>query len=166
MISYSISFINDYTGFASGLGGIKKSTNSGENWVSEYASSGKTFYSLFIVNENNIWCAGSGGVIVAKRLPTGISGTFTEINEYKLYENYPNPFNPTTKIKFDVVKSGTVRIMVYDITGREIQTLVNERLQPGTYETTFDGSQLTSGVYFYRMVTDGYSETKRMILVK
>jgi hypothetical protein len=90
-----------------------------------------------------------------------------------LFQNYPNPFNPTTKIKFNVPKSDNVKIIIYDITGREVQTLVNEKLQPGTYETTFDGSQLTSSVYFYRMVirhsgssTDGYSETKKMLLVK
>jgi hypothetical protein len=55
---------------------------------------------------------------------------------------------------------------VYDIQGREVQTLVNERLKPGTYEATFDGSQLTSGVYFYKLITDGFSETKKMLLIK
>ena len=87
-------------------------------------------------------------------------------NNYSLSQNYPNPFNPTTRIKFDVSKSNNVKIIVYDITGREVQTLVNEKLQSGTYETTFDGSQLTSGVYFYRMISDQYSETKKMLLIK
>ena len=84
----------------------------------------------------------------------------------KLSQNYPNPFNPNTKIKFDVTKSSSVKIVVYDVSGREVQTLVNERLNPGTFETTFDGSQFTSGVYFYKMVTEGYSETRKMLLIK
>ena len=61
---------------------------------------------------------------------------------------------------------GMLRIVVYDIQGREVQTLVNERLQAGTYGVTFDGSRLTSGVYFYRLITEGFTETKRMILIK
>jgi photosystem II stability/assembly factor-like uncharacterized protein len=166
MTSYSISFINDYTGFASGIGGIKKSINSGENWSSEYSSSGTTFYSLFIFNENNMWCAGSNGVIVAKRLANGISSTVILINKNNLYDNYPNPFNPSTKIKFDVVKSGNVKIIVYDIIGREVKTLVNEKLSPGTYETTFDAAGLSSGIYFYKLTTDGFSQTKKMLFLK
>ncbi len=100
-----------------------------------------------------------------------VSNITTEVPaKYNLMQNYPNPFNPVTKIKFDVPNvqqaSLLVALKIYDITGREIQTLVNERLQPGTYETTFDGSMLNSGVYFYKLITDGYTETKKMILIK
>jgi len=103
-------------------------------------------------------------------------------DNYVLYQNYPNPFNPTTKIRFDVVNGfpiGTFKseplhgfgndkvvIKVYDIMGREVQTLVNERLNPGTYEVTFGGGMLNSGVYFYKLTADGYSETKKMLLIK
>jgi len=87
-------------------------------------------------------------------------------NSFSLMQNYPNPFNPKTKIKFDVVRLGEVKIIVYDVTGREIQTLVNESLKPGTYETSFDGSTLNSGVYFYKLITDGFTETKKMLLIK
>jgi hypothetical protein len=97
-----------------------------------------------------------------------------------LINNYPNPFNPSTKIKFsvpqvrllfggsspNVVGVDLVQLKVYDIMGREVQTLVNEKLNPGTYEVTFDGSALTSGVYFYRLFVNGFSETKKMLLVK
>jgi hypothetical protein len=62
--------------------------------------------------------------------------------------------------------SGNVKIVVYDVQGREMQTLVNEKLNAGTYEVKFDGSMLTSGVYFYRMVTEGFAETKRMLMIK
>jgi hypothetical protein len=85
---------------------------------------------------------------------------------YALYQNYPNPFNPTTTIRFALSKTSFVKLVVVDVLGREIQTLVNESFQPGTYEASFDGSQLTSGVYFYKLVTDEFNETKRMVLVK
>ena len=85
---------------------------------------------------------------------------------YKLYTNFPNPFNPQTKIKFDIPKASTVKIVVYDVMGREVQTLVNESLKPGTYEASFDGSQLTSGVYFYKISAGDFSETKKMLIVK
>lgn len=87
-------------------------------------------------------------------------------DEFKLYNNYPNPFNPVTKIKFDVASVGDVKMVVYDIMGREVQTLVNERLHPGTYEATFDGSQLTSGVYFYKIQAGDFMDTKRMLMIK
>lgn len=94
--------------------------------------------------------------------------------EYSLKQNYPNPFNPVTKIKFDIpslsfpnVSIGNpVILKVYDIAGREVQTLVNESLKPGTYEATFDGSKLNSGVYFYKMTAGNYSETKKMLFIK
>jgi len=87
-------------------------------------------------------------------------------SEFSLSQNYPNPFNPRTVISFQLPTVSDVMLKVYDATGKEIATLVNERLQPGTYETTFDGSGLNSGVYFYKLTTDGFSETKRMILLK
>ena len=69
-------------------------------------------------------------------------------------------------VQFSMCNAGNVKLVVYDIQGREVQTLVNERLQPGTYEARFDGSSLNSGVYFYKLTTDGFTETKRMILIK
>lgn len=85
---------------------------------------------------------------------------------FKLNQNYPNPFNPTTKINFSVAKTSFVKIVVYDVTGREVQTLINDRFQQGTYTATFDGSLLNSGVYYYRLITAGHSETKKMVLLK
>jgi len=85
---------------------------------------------------------------------------------FTLKQNYPNPFNPTTNIKFSVAKSSDVKLVVLDVLGREIQTLVNEKIQQGTHEATFDGSMLNSGVYFYKLTANGYSETKKMLLIK
>ena len=86
--------------------------------------------------------------------------------EFKLYNSYPNPFNPSTKIKFDIPKSSYVKLIIYDVLGREITTLVDEKLNAGRYDVNWDGSSYPSGVYFYRLVTDEYVNVKRMVLLK
>lgn len=86
--------------------------------------------------------------------------------EYRLEQNYPNPFNPATKIKFAIPAGEFVRIIIYDILGNEITTLVNEIKQPGTYEVEFDGSALPSGIYYYRIYSGQFSDTKKMVLIK
>ena len=83
-----------------------------------------------------------------------------------LEQNYPNPFSKETIIKFKVANPGEVKIVVYNITGREVQTLLNESLEPGIHAVSFDGSSEKSGVYFYKIISGDYSETRRMILKK
>jgi hypothetical protein len=87
-------------------------------------------------------------------------------NDFSLSQNYPNPFNPTTHFEFQIADFGLVRLTVYDLLGKEIQTLVNEQFSPGTYEVDFDGSSLPSGVYYYKLETDSFTETKKMVLIK
>ncbi len=99
---------------------------------------------------------------------------FTEIPEkYSLGQNYPNPFNPITSIKFNVARMDSdlrrndrVTLKVFDLLGKEVKTLVNEVLQPGTYSVRFDAGDLPSGVYFYRLTAGDFSETKKLILLK
>ncbi len=86
--------------------------------------------------------------------------------EYALSQNYPNPFNPTTKINFALPKSGLVTMKVYDILGKEVATLVNEVKNAGSYTVDFNASSLTSGVYFYKVSVNGFSEVKKMLLLK
>lgn len=86
--------------------------------------------------------------------------------KFKLYQNYPNPFNPVTRIKFDLPKGNNVKIVLYDNIGRELKTILNEYRNAGTYEINFDGSKLSTGVYFYRLISGSVSETKKMILTK
>jgi hypothetical protein len=87
-------------------------------------------------------------------------------NNYLLSQNYPNPFNPNTKFKIQIAKVSNVKVVVYDVLGKEIAILVNEQLKPGSYEVEWDGSNYPSGVYFYKLITDSFSETKRMVLIK
>ena len=85
---------------------------------------------------------------------------------FKLFQNYPNPFNPTTKINYQVPQTAFVTLKVYDLLGREVATLVNEEKSAGSYEVEFDGSNLSSGIYFYKLQTENYSSVKKMILLK
>lgn len=87
-------------------------------------------------------------------------------DNYKLYQNYPNPFNPVTKIKFTIPASSNVEVKIFDILGKDIKTLLNEYKQPGAYEINFNASNLPSGVYFYRIISGSYSETKKMLLLR
>ncbi len=87
--------------------------------------------------------------------------------EFTLYQNYPNPFNPATTIKYTVRTSSIIKLLVYDILGREVYEIVNEKQKPGTYALTFDGSNLSSGVFFYRLTSDGVTvNTKKMVFLK
>lgn len=85
---------------------------------------------------------------------------------YKLYQNYPNPFNPVTNIKFDIPKSSPVKIVIYDIIGREVKTLVNEFKNAGAYEMNFDASNIASGTYIYRIEAGDFVDVKKMVLIK
>ncbi len=109
----------------------------------------------------------SPNLIKIRRIPVGINQISSLIpGEFELYNNYPNPFNPGTTIKFDIAKSQFVKLAVYNMLGEQVSSLVNQNLTPGSYSVTFDASSLSSGMYFYRIESPGYSETKRMVLVK
>jgi hypothetical protein len=83
-----------------------------------------------------------------------------------LHQNYPNPFNPITTIKYELPKSSEVRLSVYDILGREVSVLINERRDAGVHEVKFEGSGLSSGVYFYRLTVGSYTQTRKLVLVR
>jgi hypothetical protein len=107
------------------------------------------------------------GILYGDTSLTGINIISTEVpDRFSLYQNYPNPFNPNTNIKFQIAKNGYAVLRVFDIRGREVTTLVNEQLNPGTYEVEWDASKYSSGVYLYRMTAGEYSATKRMLLMK
>jgi hypothetical protein len=85
---------------------------------------------------------------------------------YKLEQNYPNPFNPETKIRFSIKQSGFTSLKVYDVMGREVADLLSQELEPGTYEKQFNASALSSGIYFYKLTSGSYTETRKMNLLK
>ena len=98
---------------------------------------------------------------------TGVTPiSMTIPDEYSLSQNYPNPFNPTTKINFALPKQGFVTLKIYDVLGREVRTLVNEVKSAGQYSVDFNASEFASGVYFYKLETNGFNDVKRMMLIK
>jgi hypothetical protein len=93
--------------------------------------------------------------------------SFEEVpTEYALYQNYPNPFNPSTTIEFDIPEKTNVKIIIYDILGREIETLIDKELEPGKYKLNFTSTNLPSGVYFYTLKTPKFTKTNKMLLIK
>ena len=117
---------------------------------------------------NTVEGIGGGGLFAY----SGCSGTLTGVgnNEsqltYNLSQNYPNPFNPVTKISYSLPKSGIITLKVYDILGKEVATLVNELKNAGNYSVDFNASSFPSGIYFYKLESNGFNDVKKMILVK
>jgi photosystem II stability/assembly factor-like uncharacterized protein len=172
----NIRFANEFTGWF--LGTERNSPYSGRLYVTN--NGGSSFQQMmslmsfnvkgysFVDALNGFVCGDSGKVL--KTTNGGL--TFISQNtgftpdRFSISQNYPNPFNPVTNIKFDIPKSGFVNITVYDLLGREVTKLVNERMQPGSYNVDWDASNYPSGVYFYKLESGDFSESRRMVLLK
>ena len=98
-------------------------------------------------------------------LPAGVNDKNIPFT-YSLSQNFPNPFNPTTTIRYQLPESGKVSLIIYDILGREVKTLVNEFKINGKYEVSFNASSLASGVYLYRLIVNYYVDVKKMLMIK
>jgi photosystem II stability/assembly factor-like uncharacterized protein len=156
-----------------GLGsneGILKSTDDGSSWVGQPITIGQPLHGISFFDENISVAVGDSGVILATRnggvTPVEVAKGGELLMRMKLEQNYPNPFNPTTTIKYELPRASEVALSVYDMLGRQVSVLVNERKAPGSYSVTFDGSYLSSGVYFYRIVAGSFTETKRLLLIR
>ncbi|RKY96882.1 MAG: hypothetical protein DRQ13_05440 [Ignavibacteriae bacterium] len=151
------------------------------NIFTQYTPANSGLYSthirdIQIDDANNKWIIHPDAISVFNE--DGITSTTEELqlpNTFKLHQNYPNPFNPSTKIKFtipqSVIASETkqshlVMLKVYDVLGNEITTLVSEEKPAGSYKVEFDGGNLTSGIYFYKLRAGNFVETKKMVLIK
>ena len=100
-------------------------------------------------------------------IDVGISNFNSQIpDKFSLYQNYPNPFNPVTNIKFDIAKSTNTSIVIYDMLGKEISSLVNQVLAPGSYQYSFNAASFPSGIYYYRIKTNEFTDIRKMILLK
>ena len=172
------SFANSagYVWYASGTG-ICYSTDQGANFTLQHSSPDNSDYthmsftlSLSDVNLTTItgWGISDNGVISKySQANIGIHQISTEIpNGYILEQNYPNPFNPATKIRFSIPFSGYIALNAYDILGRLVKNIFKGNLKPGNYETDFDASELSSGLYFYKLESEKFTEVKKMIVVK
>lgn len=176
---WSINFLNESTGYMLAEdypnSYLAKTTNSGLNWSMHLINSTQYFSKLFFISENTGWIVGDSGTILKTTNggnTIGIQQISTEIpKSFSLHQNYPNPFNPATKIRFEIPYTGDaymrpIKITVFDILGKEVTVLVNEELKPGVYEVDFDGSNLPSGIYYYRLSAGSFTQTKKMVLIK
>ena len=119
------------------------------------------------INDSIVVHAGDTTANLNLRILTDVKQGNTNIPQnYSLLQNYPNPFNPSTYIKYQLAKSGFVSLKIYDILGNEVRTLVNETKNAGSYKVKFDGSDLSSGIYFYQLKTNNYTATKKLMLLK
>jgi len=166
----SVYFVNSLTGWIAGNGGVMiKTINGGLNWSAQNITNNHLF-SVYFADQNTGWTIGPFGTILKTTNggnPTSITPLQNEIpGGYKLYQNYPNPFNPSTTIKFEIQKRSFVSLIIYNEIGEKVSTLLNSDANAGVYEIFFNGSDLSSGVYFYRLVADHLVEVKRFVIIR
>lgn len=147
-------------------GAIMYTSNGGTNWVIQN-NTNTWFDCLWTYNDYIVYCGAGGGIIWYHGIPSGIKKVNDKIpGEYSLSQNYPNPFNPNTNIKWSIPKTCNVKLVIYDLQGKEITVLVDKRMQAGNHEVNFYASDLPSGAFIYKLITDEYTESKKMVLLK
>jgi photosystem II stability/assembly factor-like uncharacterized protein len=145
----------------------------GGSWETQSLPAQSNVHGIDFIDENTGWCVGMNNISIPRIFKTTTSG-LTFINgdssiapaDYYLEQNYPNPFNPSTKINYELPVSGFVTLKIYDALGIEIATLVNQKQNAGSYDIDFNASKLSSGVYFYKLTSGEFTETRSMLLVK
>lgn len=171
---HSVDFVTSNIGYCVGEDGlILKTTTSGLGWDNQSGSS-VTLRSVHFTDSINGYAAGDMGKIIKTTngglSAIGVPGVFTP-DKFLLYQNYPNPFNPVTVIRYSIQsevrgQTSDVKLLIYDNLGKEVATLVNQRQYSGDYLVTFDGSNLSGGIYYYRINAGDFSEVRKMLLLK
>lgn len=167
-------FPDSLNGYVIGQGGIiYKTVNGGTTWYTQSSGTTSSLSLLFFVNSQTGYISGGNSSIrfILKTTdgggPVSIQPISSEIPaNFSLSQNYPNPFNPSTNINFQMSKTNHVKLSVFDLLGREAAVLVNEELSPGEYNVDFDGANYPSGIYYYRLQTGDFTETRKMVLIK
>lgn len=175
---YSIFFVNTNTGYAvggtlvvyNGAQVILKTTNGGTNWFTQQGVPPHGLLNVFFLNPATGWAVGDSGRVIKTTDGGGLVGVQPISNklpgEFILHQNFPNPFNPSTSIRYDLSKGSLVKIIIIDVLGRVVKTLVNDQQKPGAYEVKFDGSEFASGIYYYEMESESFTQTRKMVLIK
>jgi photosystem II stability/assembly factor-like uncharacterized protein len=182
---WQVRFMSSSAGYIPGFcSQILRTSDGGANWCYQTSPVNTDMAACFFTSNDTGYMVSSAPQLGLKGyilrttngggncMPIGIENISNEIPaQFHLYQNYPNPFNPATKIKFSLPlpsKGGVheVKLIIYDILGKEVATLVNEELKPGTYEVEWNASNYPSGVYYYSLQADEYKETKKMVVIK
>jgi hypothetical protein len=155
---------------------IKYSPSGEQLWVIKTSQSwDEVPVKIAVDSLGNVYVAGNDGnyLTIKYNQVVGIKPILNEIsNNYKLYQNFPNPFNTSTNIRFDIAKAGNVKLTIYDVTGRMVKVITDSKFEAGSHMVEFNGDNFTSGIYFYKLVvdsyveTEGFIETKKMMLIK
>jgi len=168
---YAVDFINALTGLAVGKNGIiLKTFDGGASWVVEASGTNVLLYSVDFVNETTAWAVGAGGTIL-QASPFTVSveekhQSDSTPKQFVLEQNYPNPFNPSTTIGFSLPRSSLVTLKIYNVNGEEVAILLAKQLPAGRHQMQWNASNLASGVYFYRLQTDDFVATRKLILLR
>jgi subtilisin-like proprotein convertase family protein len=136
------------------------------NYFNNLQMAGKWVLFIYDLNTGNQGTLLSWCLSIKYVTSVGVKEKNQVVKNYKLYQNYPNPFNGRTVIGYSLLKNSNVTLKIYDVLGREVNTLVNENLKTGQYEVSFDGNDFPSGIYFYKITAGDFTDTKRMILIK
>ena len=156
--------------FAGTDSGIFLSTNNGETWGSVTTGLKNVGVQSLAVSESNIFAGTAGSGVWIRPLAELVTGVkkIGTINPkmFSLSQNYPNPFNPTTIIEYDLPKAEYVKIVVFDVLGKQVKTLVDEEKSGGSYKVEFNAKDLSSGVYFYQIQSKEFIQTKKFLLIK
>jgi Secretion system C-terminal sorting domain len=161
--------INDSNIFASSEGGVFLSTNEGGQWRQNNSGLLDTNVSSLVVNGDNLFAGTQDRGVWRRPLSemTPVKGSKPALPiKFSLLQNYPNPFNPTTAISYSLPMNALVTLKIYDILGRDVKTLVNERQDEGSHSVIFNAKDLSSGVYFYRLTAGSFIGTKKLMLIK
>lgn len=167
---WGMSFVNADTGYCcTSTGKVLKTTNGGENWGEQNTPLTENLYEIHFPSAMTGYVASWSGKIL--KTTNGGLTYLTKLNEpivknYSLEQNYPNPFNSSTKIMFSLPENGYVRLEVCDISGKNMETLINSYLAAGKYQIYFNAENLSSGVYYYRLLTAEKMLVKKLVLIK
>ena len=158
---------------------IIKTNDGGNNWIKQKSPLKEEIWNAFFLNENMGWAGGdgiikttNGGGVVSVKDEKELRNNLPE--QIELFQNYPNPFNPKTAISFQLSAISSVKLKIFDILGREVAMLLDEKLDAGSHRVIWDASRMASGIYFYRLQArsvDGkqagnFAKTKKMILLQ
>jgi photosystem II stability/assembly factor-like uncharacterized protein len=167
---YGVWFSDVNNGAAVGdLGTVVRTTDGGTTWTKQVSRTSNRINSVHVINATigtmvadagGILHTTSGGAVAVEENPHAIP------NEFVLGQNYPNPFNPTTVVRYQLPAASDVKLVVYDLLGRDVAVLVNEPKAPGSYEVRFDGRGLASGVYLYTLTAGGFLQTRKLLLLR
>lgn len=163
----ALCFSSTNSGWAGASKGyLYHTTDFGVTWSKENSPTSENIEDIMFISDNTGWACGTNGLLMKYESSTDIKTNINTPQEYFLYQNFPNPFNQVTEIYYSIPITTQVKIIVYDIEGKEISILFNGQQKAGKHKVKWDATKVASGIYFYRMITNHFTATKKMIILE